>query len=132
MRRLGVFALWFGLLFTCLSAANVYRLYFIDRDIWWTPEALAMTPSEGASKVAVLVRGERIERLLQAERLAVVSASGPAVVAPGEVRLRLNNYESVVASRAPALLVAGAGMGGGLVAFAVGLIALAAKRPVDA
>lgn len=128
MRRIETFALWFGLLFGCLGAINAYRLYFIDRDIWWTPESLALAPADAASRVSVSVQGQPIESLLQGKRLAVISSSGPTVVAPSEVRLRLNNYESVLAGRIPALLAAGVCVGGGLVAFFVGLVGLASRR----
>jgi hypothetical protein len=113
-----------GALFLVLSLVNIARLYDLRSDIWWTPEEMAMPLTQVSNKLVVTVGGQAIDELAKSSQLAVLGTSGPITVNPSEIKVRLNNYDSVLAARIPVLGVFAAGAGAGLAALVIGVVLL--------
>ena len=83
-------------------------------DIWWTPVPMAPTLDGAHGRVVVLIGGEPLAREIEAGRIQRVTETGTAPVAPTDVRVRLNNWDAVRASRLPTAAALGALIGIGL------------------
>jgi hypothetical protein len=114
-RRVGRrYMLIFGGVFFVLSLAHLFAWARMPDDIWWTPQAMALTLGDAQGRVEVYVRGALLRRELEAGRVEV----GGERVGPEAVRLRLNNRDRVKLERSPVVLVE-AGIAGMALVFLV-------------
>jgi hypothetical protein len=87
-----------------IPALALYRELSKRPDIWWTPPAMALSLNESQDRVRIYARGQPLGALLEARRLWIRDDAGSSVLDPGEVGLRLNNWDRVRARRIPVLL----------------------------
>jgi hypothetical protein len=83
-------------------------------DIWWTPIAMAPTLDRADGRVVVLVGGVPLAREIEAGRIQRVTETGSVPLGPADVKVRLNNWDAVRASRLPTAAGLGALIGIGL------------------
>jgi len=107
-----------------ISALPLFRALTQRNDIWWTPQAMALPLSEAQDRVQIFVRNQALSALIESGQLQTMENGSPSVIAPGDVRLRLNNWDRMRAERMPVLLVQAAACG----AMAILLIILMTGR----
>jgi hypothetical protein len=95
------YLLIFGGVFSVVSLAHIWTWVSLPDDIWWTPQAMALTLSDAHERVEVYVRGAPFRRELEAGRVLL----GGERVVPEDVRVRLNNHDRVKLERVPVVLV---------------------------
>ena len=74
-------------------------------DIWWTPTPLAVSLSESAKRVEVIVRGRSLRPLVDDGQIRLAADSAAPVVGAGDITFRFNNWDRVRAQKIPVLLV---------------------------
>ncbi|HKR08759.1 MAG TPA: hypothetical protein VJS39_06175 [Gemmatimonadaceae bacterium] len=74
-------------------------------DIWWTPKPLAVSLSESAKRVEVIVRGRSLRPLVDEGHISLTTDSAAPVVGAGDITFRFNNWDRVRAQKIPVLLV---------------------------
>jgi hypothetical protein len=87
-----------------IPALALYRELSRRPDIWWTPPTMALSLNESQDRVRIYARGQPLGALLEARKLWLRDDAGSSVLDPGEVGLRLNNWDRVRAGRIPILL----------------------------
>ena len=115
-----------GLLLALLfmSAVALYREFSGRKDIWWTPQVMAVPLSESADRVVVLVRGQPLRTLVDSGQLRIAADADKPVISSTDIAFRFNNYERVRVQRQPMLLLYAAMIG----ALATLLLVLATGR----
>jgi hypothetical protein len=116
LRTRRFFATMTAILFI-ISVIPLYRELSRRRDIWWTPPAMALPLTEGADRVEIYVRGRPLAALLETGQVRMVDDTRTSVLAPGDVRLRFNNWDRVRAAQVPGLLISAATCGAAVVLF---------------
>jgi hypothetical protein len=94
-----------------IAAIPLYRELSRRRDIWWTPRPMALSLTESADRVEIYARGRPLAALLERGQVRVVEDTRTSVLAPGDVRLRFNNWDRVRAAQFPGLLIPAAACG---------------------
>ncbi len=90
------------------------RIYAGNENIWWTPHKLALPLEDAQSSFVVLVREVPMKLFLDSGQLAVRAADGECqVLQPGDVRVRLNNWQKTRAQLMQGALIS---------CFALGMI----------
>ena len=97
-----------------IAAIPLYRELSRRRDIWWTPPSTALPLSESTDRVEIYVSGRSLAALLAAGHVHIVEDARTTVLAPGDVRLRFNNWDRVRAAQLPGLLIPAAACGAAL------------------
>jgi len=118
--RVRVFYSTLALVLFFVAAAPLYRELSQRSDIWWTPRAMLVPLADSKDRAEIYVRGESLEKLLQAGRLQVAETGVPSTLTASDVGFRFNNFDRVRAQRLPLLLVYAAGCG--VAAFMVLLV----------
>ena len=118
--RVRVFFSVLGFVLFFLAAVPLYRELSQRSDIWWTPRAMLVPLPDSKDRMEIYVRGESLEKLLQAGRLQVAENGVPSTLTASDVGFRFNNFDRVRAQRLPLLLTYAAGCG--IAAFMVLLV----------
>lgn len=100
-----------------IAAIPLYRELSRRPDIWWTPPAMARPLTESADRVQIYGRDRPLVALLEAGQVRIVEDTRTSVLAPGDVRLRFNNWDRVRAAQLPGLLVSAAACGAAVLMF---------------
>jgi hypothetical protein len=100
-----------------VSALPLFRALTQRDDIWWTPQAMALPLSEAQDRVQIFVRNQPLSALLESGHLQMTASEGLQTIAPGDVRLRLNNWDRMRAERMPLLLTQAAACGAMAILF---------------
>ena len=122
------YLLIFGGVFLFSSVLNLVQLWHQRTDIWWTPPNLAVPLKESGDRVRIYVRGEPLEEVVTGARLQLGGSPGGALLTPGDVTLRFNNYDRVRANRLIVAASYGVGAGASLVALIFGILGLSPRR----
>lgn len=88
-----------------IPAVPLIRELSRPSDIWWTPKTLAVSLSESAKRVEVLVRGRSLRPLVDEGQIRISTDSAVPVVSAGDITFRFNNWDRVRAQKIPVLLV---------------------------
>ena len=88
-----------------LPALGLIRELSRPSDIWWTPKPLAVSLSESAKRVEVVVRGRSLRPLVDEGQIRLSADSAAPVVAAGDLTFRFNNWDRVRAQKIPVLLI---------------------------
>jgi hypothetical protein len=100
-----------------IAAMPLYRSLSRRPDIWWTPPAMSMSLTESTDRVVINARGRPLAALLETGQVQLVEDGRTSVLAPGEVRLRFNNWDRVRAAQLPGLLIPAAACGAAALMF---------------
>ena len=106
---------WMLVVLLLIPALALFRELGRRSDIWWTPKPMAVSLSESAKRVEVLVRGRSLRPLVDGGQIQLTTDSTAPVVSAGDITFRFNNWDRVRAQRIPVLL---------LYAFMIGVIGL--------
>jgi hypothetical protein len=80
-------------------AAQVYRAFWGDKGIWWTPPGMSLKVEETGNDVAISIGGKLLQKHLAEGTLFAVDPNGTQYrVVSRDVGVRLNNWERVKAS----------------------------------
>ena len=118
--RVRVFYSTLALVLFLVAAAPLYRELSQRSDIWWTPRTMLVPLADSKDRAEIYVRGEVLEKLLQAGRLQVAETGVPSTLTASDFGFRFNNFDRVRAQRLPLMLVYAAGCG--VAAFMVLLV----------
>ncbi|HET9888360.1 MAG TPA: hypothetical protein VFR10_12715 [bacterium] len=94
-----------------VSALPLFRALTQRNDIWWTPQPMALPFAEAQDRVQIFIRDQPLSALIESGQLQMMQNGSSPVIAPGDVRLRLNNWDRLRAERMPVLLVQAAACG---------------------
>ena len=100
-----------------IAAMPLFRALSRRSDIWWTPPTMSQSLPESTDRVEIYARGRALAALLEAGQIQVVEDGRTSVLAPGEVRLRFNNWDRVRAAELPGLLIPAAVCGAAALLF---------------
>ena len=96
-----------------IPVLTLFRELARPSDIWWTPKPLAVSLSQSANRVEVIVRGRSLRPLVDGGQLSLTTDSTAPVVSAGDITFRFNNWDRVRAQKIPVLL---------LYAFMIGVV----------
>lgn len=119
--------LWIGLtgclVFGSSLVSDVYRAYWGDRSIWWTPRHLSLTLDESRGAFELFVADRLLQEHLAKGTLQGLDTDGRAYpIAPEAVEVRLNNWHEVQAGILGGTLLSGFGLGVSLTLLIVGWV----------
>jgi hypothetical protein len=97
-----------------IAFTSLYRELSRPSDIWWTPLAMALSPTTSADRVEIYVRGRPLDAWLSARQLWIGEQSAASPLTAGEIVLRFNNWDRVRARGIPLLLGYAAMCGAGI------------------
>ena len=102
-----------GLMFVLflIPALGLYRELHRPSDIWWTPATLMVPITAGTDRVEIYAGDKRLEALLDAGQVQLVTSGGPIVLAKSDIRLRFNNWDRVRSERTYSLVIYAAACG---------------------
>jgi hypothetical protein len=96
---------WMLVVLLLIPGLALFRELGRRSDIWWTPKPMAVSLSESAKRVEVLVRGRSLHPLVDGGQIRLSTDSVAPVVTAGDITFRFNNWDRVRAQRIPMLLV---------------------------
>jgi len=96
-----------------IPVLTLFRELARPSDIWWTPKPLAVSLSQSANRVEVIVRGRSLRPRVDGGQLSLTTDSTAPVVSAGDITFRFNNWDRVRAQKIPVLL---------LYAFMIGVV----------
>ena len=102
---------------------NLGRAVWGDREIWWTPRSMALSLEETSDRFRLFIDGKPLQEHLADNSLAVADEAGASrVVAPEDVRVRLNNWHQMRANFFMSALPGAFGLGVSITCLVLGLI----------
>jgi hypothetical protein len=110
-------------------AVQYGRALWGDRDIWWTPKAMALSLDETKRAFELYVCGIPLRAHLARGSLTAAEVGGkPHRVAPGDVTVRLNNWHKIQASLFHGAIPSAFLLGASITCLAAGLVQWRARR----
>jgi len=88
-----------------IPAVALYSELHRRSDIWWTPSAMMVPITAGTDRVEIYAGDKRLEALLDAGQVQLVTSGGPIVLAKSDIRLRFNNWDHVRSERTLSLVI---------------------------
>jgi hypothetical protein len=102
---------------------DVYRAYWGDASIWWTPRHLALPLENTRDQLEIYLGDTLLQQALTQQRLYAVGPDGqPYPVVAEDIRVRLNNWPEVKANLLSRVVLLGVPFGVALALFLVGLV----------
>jgi len=82
---------------------HVYRAFWGERDIWWTPPSMSLKAEETGNNFAITIGGKLLQKHLAEGTLFGVDPNGGQYrVVSKDVGVRVNNWDRVKAFTLPA------------------------------
>ncbi len=105
------------------------RALWGDRDIWWTPMAMAIPLQETRQTFNLFVSGELLQNHIERGSLSATDSKGRSYpVAADDIKVRINNWYKIKASFLHFAVFAGILLGGSIACLIMGTIELFKKR----
>jgi len=119
--------LWIGLtVFFMIGssfAVDVYQVFRGDNGIWWTNQASKLPLEEARGSFELYIQGKLLQKRLSDGTLFAVDKDGRQYpVVPGDIAVRLNNWDKVKASILADTTLSGFALGVAAALLVVGLI----------
>jgi len=87
-------------IFGSFFAADYGDAIWGNKDIWWTPMSMALSPNDTRQDFELYVKGELLQKHLERGTLIVVNQEGQSSpVIAKDVRVRFNNWNKIKASK---------------------------------
>ena len=95
--------LWMGLTGSLIFGAtffeNVYRAFWGDQTIWWTPQSMSLPIEETKNDFELYIAGTSLNKHLSARTLSTVDKNGkPYPLSAKDITVRRNNWDRTRAS----------------------------------
>ncbi|MCC7278530.1 MAG: hypothetical protein IT487_09460 [Chromatiaceae bacterium] len=101
---------------------DVYRAYWGDQSIWWTPLHLALPLEKTRDQLEIYLGDTLLQQALTQHQLFAVGPDGQQYpVVAEDIQVRLNNWYEVKANLLSRVVFLGAPFGAALALFLVGL-----------
>ena len=101
---------------------DVYRAYWGDESIWWTPLHLALPLEKTRDQLEIYLGDTLLQQALTQHQLFAVDPDGQQYpVVADDIQVRLNNWYEVKANLLSRVVFLGAPFGAALALFLVGL-----------
>lgn len=119
--------LWIGLIGILVIGTSfvtdVYRAFWEDHSIWWTPVAMRVPIEKTKGNFELYIGGEPLQKHLSNGTLFSVDKNGTRYpVVSKDITVRLNNWDEVRASILTHTTMSGFASGVALTLFVIGLI----------
>ena len=125
--------LWIGLIgmltIGTSFVTDVYRAFWGEDRIWWTPQAMSLPIEETRNQFELYIAGEPLRKHLSEGTLFSADKKGEQYrVVPKDISVRLNNWDKVKASILTHTTISGFGFGVSITLLVIGLIQVLAKK----
>ena len=125
--------LWIGFIGTLLIGTSfltdIYRAFWGDRAIWWTPQSMTLPIEETKDHFELYIRGQPLRKHLSGGTLFSVDKNeNQHSVVSRDIAVRLNNWEKVRASILERTTMSGFAFGVMITLFVMGLIKVFQNR----
>ena len=101
---------------------DVYRAYWGDESIWWTPRHLALPLEKTRDQLEIYLGDTLLQQALTQHQLFAVGPDGQQYpVVADDIQVRLNNWLEVKANLLSRVVFLGVPFGAALALFLVGL-----------
>lgn len=101
---------------------DVYRAYWGDESIWWTPRNLALPLEKTRGKLEIYLGDTLLQQALTKHQLFTVGPDGQqSSVVADDIQVRLNNWHEVRANLLSQVVWLGVALGAALTLLLVGL-----------
>lgn len=108
---------------------DVYRAFWGENRIWWTPQALRLPIEETRNHFELYIAGESLRKHLSEGTLFSVDEKGEQYrIVSKDISVRLNNWDKVKASILTNTTMSGFGFGVAITLLVIGLIQVLAKK----
>ena len=119
--------LWIGLTFTLIIGSSfivdVYRAFYGDHGIWWTPNSMRLPLEETKDVFDLYIGGKPLRMRLSDKTLFSVDKNGKQYpVVSRDITVRLNNWDKTKASILTHTTLSGPALGAALTLLVIGLI----------
>jgi hypothetical protein len=108
---------------------NVYRAFWGENGIWWTPQAMRLPIDETKDNFELYIGAEPLRKHLSEGTLFLADENGEQHrIVSGDVSVRLNNWDKVKASILTNATISGFAFGVAVALLMVGLIQVFAQK----
>jgi hypothetical protein len=113
-------------------STDVYRAFWGEDRIWWTPQALRLPIEETRNDFELYIAGESLRKHLAEGTLFSVGKNGEQYrIVPKDISVRLNNWDKVKASILTNTTVSGFAFGVSVTLLVIGLIQVLARKKMS-
>jgi hypothetical protein len=101
-----------------------------NKDIWWTPMSLALPIDETRNEFEIYIKGDLLQKHLERGAISVAGKTGHAaeVIAPDNVKVRLNNWNKIRAEKLNSAMLTSFLLGVCLASLVMGVFQYVAKK----
>jgi hypothetical protein len=102
---------------------HLARIYWGDRNIWWTPKTMKLYLSETKNNFELFISGKPLQDHIAKETLFALDEEGKQYCVVGkDIGVRLNNWHKVKASMLGTALYSAFGSGVAITCLVLGLV----------
>lgn len=102
--------------------SDIYRSFWGNKNIWWTPASMQLSLEESRNNFELLINGKLIRQHIKDSSLYAIDSEGKLYkLVSKDFGVRLNNWKKQQASILMKGLVSAFGTGAGLTCFFIGL-----------
>ena len=115
-----------------IFAANYGETVWGNKDIWWTPMSMALPLNETKQELEFYIKGELLQkRLDRGTLIAVGNAGQSSPLVTDDVKIRLNNWNKIKASKLNNITVSSLLLGVSITLLVMGLIQYFRKEKIN-
>lgn len=119
--------LWIGLIGTLTIGTSyitdVYRAFWGDQSIWWTPQVMRLPVEDTRDNFELYIGGEPLRKHLSNSTLFAVDKNGKQYpIVSKDITVRLNNWDKIKASILRHTTMSGFAFGVAITLLVIGLI----------
>jgi hypothetical protein len=108
---------------------DVYRAFWGEDRIWWTPQAMRLPIEETKNHFELYIGGESLRKHLSEGTLFSVAKNGEQYrIVPKDISVRLNNWDKAKASILTNTTMSGFAFGVSITLLVIGLIQVLAQK----
>lgn len=108
---------------------DVYRAFWGEDRIWWTPQAMRLPIEETRNHFELYIAGESLRKHLSEGTLFSVGKKGEQYrIVSKDISVRLNNWDKIKASILTNTTMSGFASGVSITLFGIGLIQVLAQK----